>query len=298
MEILSNYKLNVYELMEKKYWIWFSLINDFGNVKKHKLLEIYKTPEKIFYLKNHEKLKQFGENVVSGISNKKYKEQIYKIIDFMGNNGIGIVTIEDEYFPKMLREIYDCPISLFVKGNMELLNKENKIAIIGCREFSEYGKNCALYFSSNLAKKDVTIVSGLARGIDSFSHYGTIKVDGTTIAVLGNGLDMIYPKENQKLAEAIIEKNGLLISEFPIGTIPEKKNFPARNRIISGISKGVIVIEAKRKSGTLLTVDFALDQGKDIYAVPGNINSINSVGTNDLIKQGAKLVTNFEEIDI
>ena len=109
---------------------------------------------------------------------------------------------------------------------------------------------------------------------------------------------MIYPKENQKLAEAIIEKNGLLISEFPIGTIPEKKNFPARNRIISGISKGVIVIEAKRKSGTLLTLDFALDQGKDIYAVPGNINSINSVGTNDLIKQGAKLVTNFEEIDI
>ena len=298
MEILSNYKLNVYELMEKKYWIWFSLINDFGNVKKHKLLEIYETPEKIFYLKNHEKLKQFGENVVSGISNKKYKEQIYKIIDFMGNNSIGIVTIEDEYFPKMLREIYDCPISLFVKGNMELLNKENKIAIIGCREFSEYGKNCALYFSYKLAKKDVTIVSGLARGIDSFSHYGTIKVDGTTIAVLGNGLDMIYPKENQKLAEEIVEKNGLLISEFPIGTIPEKRNFPARNRIISGISKGVIVIEAKKKSGTLLTVDFALDQGKDIYAVPGNINSINSVGTNDLIKQGAKLVTNFEEIDI
>ena len=298
MKFLSDYKLNVYELMEKKYWIWFSLISDFGNVKKLKLLEIYKTPEKIFYLKNYENLRQFGENVVSGISNKKYKEQIYKIIDFMGNNGIDIVTMEDEYFPKMLREIYDCPISLYVKGNVELLNKENKIAIIGCREFSEYGKKCALYFSSNLAKKGVTIVSGLARGIDSFSHYGTIKADGTTIAVLGNGLDMIYPKENQKLAEEIVEKNGLLISEFPIGTIPEKRNFPARNRIISGISKGVIVIEAKKKSGTLLTVDFALDQGKDIYAVPGNINSINSVGTNDLIKQGAKLVTNFEEIDI
>lgn len=286
------------KLKNKRYWIWFSLITEFGNVKKQKLLKEYKTPKNIYNIKQFNNLKDFDENMLKAIKKKEYKEKIDKHIEYMIKNDIDIITIEDKMYPKSLKEVYDYPICLYAKGNIELLNKERMIAIIGCREYSEYGKKCAIYFSYNLARKNVIIVSGLARGIDSFSHYGTIKANGKTIAVLGNGLDIIYPKENKRLANEIIQKNGLIVSEYALESVPEKRNFPARNRIISGLSKGVIVIEAKKKSGTLLTVDFALEQGKDIYAVPGNINSLNSVGTNDLIKQGAKLVTNYEEIEI
>ena len=155
----------------------------------------------------------------------------------------------------------------------------------------------AQYFAYNLAKNDVNIVSGLARGIDSHSHIGAIKAKGKTIGVIGSGLDIVYPRENEYLYKKIIEENGAIISEYPLGVKPAKMNFPARNRIISGMSKGIIVIEAKKKSGTLITVDFALEQGRDVYVVPGNINSINSVGTNDLIKQGAKMVTTYKDID-
>ena len=191
---------------------------------------------------------------------------------------------------------------------------------MGCRECTDYGKKAAKYFSYNLSKeKSINIVSGLAKGVDSYAHWGSVGANiecgkfencgkkqnscgklnmncGKTIAVLGNGLDMIYPKENIELANEIIRSGGAIISEYPCGTKPDKMNFPARNRIISGMSQGIIVIEAKEKSGTLITVDFALEQGRDVFVVPGNINSINSVGTNDLIKQGAKMVTSYQEI--
>ena len=173
---------------------------------------------------------------------------------------------------------------------------------MGCREASEYGIKAAKYFSYNLAKYGINIISGLAKGIDSYAHFGSVYANqenilsGKTIAVLGCGLDIIYPKENTLLADEIVKTGGLIISEYPLGTKPEKRNFPARNRIISGLSKGVLVIEAKEKSGTLITVDFALEQGRDVFVVPGNINSINSVGTNDLIKQGAHIVTNVNDI--
>ena len=285
---------------KNKYWIWFTLIEGLKNKTKQELLKKYKTPEKIFNLnkKDLEKIPNIKEIEIERITNKKYKEIINKHIEYMNKQNIQIITIEDKEYPINLKEIYDYPISLYIKGNKNILNQEQNIAIIGCREHSEYGKKCALYFSYNLAKENVIITSGLAKGIDSFSHIGTIEAKGKTIAVLGNGLDTIYPKENERLANKIIENNGAIISEYPIGTKPEKMNFPERNRIISGISKGIIVIEAKKKSGTMLTVDFALEQGKDIYAVPGNINNINSTGTNELIKQGAKLVTHYTEIEI
>ena len=288
------------ELEKNKYWIWFSLIEGLRNKTKKELLKKYKTPEKIFNLKQKdlEKVLNIKEKEIEKIMNKNYKEIINKHLEYMNKHNIKIITIEDNEYPKNLKEIYDYPISLYIKGNKNILNQEKNIAIIGCREYSQYGKNRALYFSYNLAKENVIITSGLAKGIDSFSHIGTIQAKGKTIAVLGNGLDTIYPKENAKLADKIIQNNGAIISEYPLGTKPEKMNFPERNRIISGISKGIIVIEAKKKSGTMLTVDFALEQGKDIYAVPGNINSINSTGTNDLIKQGAKLVTHFTEIEV
>jgi len=212
----------------------------------------------------------------------------------MEKNHIDIISIQDEEYPKLLKEIYDPPICLYIKGNKEVLNN-NSIAIIGCREASNYGLSVANRFAYNLSKQNINIISGLARGIDSEAHLGAVKANQKTIAVLGNGLDSIYPKENIKLVQNILNSGGAIISEYPLGTKPKKENFPARNRIISGMSKGVLVVEAKEKSGTLITVDFALEQGRDVFVIPGNINSINSVGTNDLIKQGAKLVTSWEE---
>lgn len=212
----------------------------------------------------------------------------------MQKNNIEIISIEDKEYPQLLKEIYDPPICLYVKGNKQILNKR-ALAIIGCREASNYGLKVAQEFAFNISKQNINIVSGLARGIDSASHLGAVNANQKTVAVLGNGLDIIYPKENIKLAQSILDSSGAIISEYPLGTEPKKENFPARNRIISGMSKGVLVVEAKEKSGTLITVDFALEQGKDVFVVPGNINSINSVGTNDLIKQGAKLVTNWKE---
>ena len=227
--------------------------------------------------------------------NLNTRKEVAKHMEYMQKYNIDILNIRDKQYPKMLKEIYDPPISLYIIGNKEILNNAS-IAIVGCREATEYGKKAAKYFAYNLSKNGTNIVSGLAKGIDSYSHIGTFQNEGKTIAVIGNGLDMIYPSENVWIAKKIIETGGAIISEYPLGTKPEKMNFPARNRIISGMSKGIIVVEAKEKSGTLITVDFALEQGRDVYVVPGNINSVNSIGTNELIKQGAKMVTTYDEI--
>ena len=188
------------------------------------------------------------------------------------------------------------PTKLYYMGNVDLLNKKRKIAIIGCREYSEYGKIVSEKFAYELAKLGFVIISGAARGIDSFSHKATLKTNVGTIAVVGNGLNYIYPPENKELEEKILENNGLIISEYDIGTRPSKYTFPARNRIISALSDGVLVIEARKNSGSQITVDFALDQGKNVYAVPGDITRINTEGTNELIKQGAKIVTCIDDI--
>lgn len=216
------------------------------------------------------------------------------------------IEIKDKNYPEILKKIYSPPKVLYIKGNIDIINNKT-IGIVGCRNASEYGKKAAKYFGFELAKKGFNIVSGLARGIDSYAHIGNIQAllenkntnkYGKPIAVIGNGLDIVYPKENIELEKKILEVGGAIITEYPVGTKPEKMHFPARNRIISGISKGIIIVEAKLKSGALITVDFALDQGKDVYVVPGNINSANSLGTNELIKQGAKIITNVDDIEI
>ncbi|MCI8654635.1 MAG: DNA-protecting protein DprA [Clostridia bacterium] len=213
----------------------------------------------------------------------------------MYNNSIELITIKDKEYPQILKQIYDPPIAIYLIGNKKILNETN-IAIIGCRECSEYGKHVARELAYNISKNKMNIISGLAKGIDIEGHIGALEASGRTIAVLGNGVDTIYPKENIKVAKEIIKKGGAIISEYPLGTTPDKRNFPERNRIVSGMSKGVIVVEAKEKSGTLITVDFALEQGRDVFVVPGNLNSQNSVGTNELIKQGAKIITNYQDI--
>mgnify|MGYP004701831217 CR=1 FL=1 len=212
----------------------------------------------------------------------------------MKKNNIDIISIEDKQYPNILKEIYDPPICLYIRGNKEILNNKS-ISIVGCRKATDYGRKVARDFAYNISKQDINIISGLAIGIDSEAHLGAVEANKKTIAVLGNGLDTIYPKENINLSQKILDSGGTIISEYPLGTKPKKENFPARNRIISGMSNGLLVVEAKEKSGTLITVDFALEQGRDVFVVPGNIVSENSAGTNDLIKQGAKLVTDWRE---
>lgn len=206
------------------------------------------------------------------------------------------IDMNSKYYPERLRNIESPPKELYCLGNLELLNYERNIAIIGSRDCSYYGERATKDFSFNLAKENVCIVSGLARGIDSFAHIGALNAKGKTIAVIGSGLDNIYPRENVKLAQSIIENNGLIISEYPLSTKPLKQHFPARNRIISGLSDGVLVTEARKNSGTNITVNFALEQGKEVYVVPGNIYSKTSDGTNFMISEGAIPVISYEDI--
>ncbi len=270
-----------------------------GSIRKQILLNRYKTPEKIYTVKKEDilQIKGFNEILAENIICKENKENLEKQIEFLQKENVKIITIEDTEYPEILKTIYDYPVSIFVKGNEKMLNMP-AIGIVGCRESSSYGEKVAQYFAYHLAKRNINIISGLAKGIDSQSHIGAIKAKGRTIGVIGSGLDIVYPKENQYLYDKIIEENGAIISEYPLGVKPIKMNFPARNRIISGMSKGIIVIEAKKKSGTLITVDFALEQGRNVYVVPGNIDEVNSVGTNDLIKQGAQMVTTYKDIEI
>ncbi len=205
------------------------------------------------------------------------------------------INLGEINYPYQLSQIYSPPKKLYVLGNIEIL-REKSIAIVGCREASNYGKNIAMDLAYNLGRKNIITVSGLARGIDTFCHMGSIKAKAKTIAVVAHGLDMIYPKENRNLAIKILELGGAIVSEYNIGERPLKRNFVARNRIISGLSKSLVVIEAKKKSGSLITANFSLNEGRDVYAVPGNINNVNSKGTNELIKNGANLLTSYLDL--
>ncbi|WP_244269700.1 DNA-processing protein DprA [Caldanaerovirga acetigignens] len=202
--------------------------------------------------------------------------------------GAKIITIEDEEYPRLLAEIYDPPVVLYVLGEASALNMES-IAIVGTRKPTSYGQKVAEQIAGELAEFNINVVSGMARGIDSFAHKGALKAGGPTTAVLGCGIDVVYPPENHELMKKII-KYGCVITSFPANSKPLPSNFPARNRIISGMTRGTLVVEAAEKSGSLITADFALEQGRDVFAVPGSVFSPYSRGTHKLIKQGAKLV--------
>lgn len=212
-------------------------------------------------------VKLINEKICNDILNSEIRKSVEKHLKYMELNKIDIISIDDIEYPSTLREIYNPPICLYIKGNKEILNNQN-ISVIGCRECSEYGKQVAQRLAYDLARNGLNIISGLAKGIDSFAHLGALYAKGKTTAVLGNGLDSVYPKENYYLADIILKTNGAIISEYPLGTKADKKNFPARNRIVSGLSKAIVVVEAKQKSGTLITVDFALEQGRDVFVVP------------------------------
>ncbi len=208
--------------------------------------------------------------------------------------GIHLISILDREYPKNLLTIYDPPLILYIKGNL-IPEDELAIAIVGSRNASLYGLKICGQFASQLAEKGITIVSGFARGIDGEAHRSSLRAKGRTIAVLGCGLDVIYPKEHVSLYEKISE-NGAVISEFSLGTPPQAFNFPMRNRIISGLSKGILVVEASRRSGSLITSSSAAEQGREVYVIPGPIDQYSSQGTNELIQKGAKLVVSVEDI--
>ena len=283
-------------MKDAKYWIWFSRIENLTPKNLIELLIKFETPKNIFNKTKEEFIANgVKEKDAEKITDIKYKCNLDKYLEYMQKNDIEMLTIYDKEYPKKLKEIYDPPAVLYIKGNKEIL-KEKAIAIVGCRLCTKYGEFVAKTMSYNLSLNNINIISGLAKGIDTYSHIGCLKGKAKTIAVVGTGLDRVYPEENKKLFNEIIDSGGTIISEYVIGTKPLAQNFPRRNRIISGLSEGVVVVEAKEKSGTLITADFALEQGRELYVVPGNINSIYSYGTNELIKQGAKIITKAEDI--
>lgn len=281
---------------EKLYEIWLSRMTSLGAKNTLRLLQKYQTGKNIWNLSKSVLEKEALTNkMIEQLENEKIRNTMPYYIKYLKENKIGCIKYQEEQYSDSLKNIYDPPVYLYYKGKIELI-KEEGIAIIGCRECTSYGKKIAQQMAYELAMQNIQVISGLARGIDTIAHKNTLKAKGKTIAVLGNGLASMYPKENGSLAQEIIQQGGLILSEYPINSPPEKMHFPARNRIISALAKGVLVIEAREKSGTLITVDFALEQGKSVFAVPGNINSKCSYGTNYLIKQGAKLVTGINDI--
>ena len=264
-----------------------------SNQTKIKLLQQLKTPDNIWNAKEKQlKQKQFQASEINEILNPRTKFHLEEEETFLKSKKILLIHYLDARYPKRLNAIEDFPVVLFAIGNINLLEKTKIVAMVGSRECTRYGINVAKEIAINLSKDHVCVISGLAKGIDYWSHLGALSQPGNTIAVLGSGIDVIYPKENKTLYEKIIAKNGLILSEYRVGTTPKPAYFPKRNRIISGLANCVIVIEAGEKSGALITAEEAILQNKPVYAVPGGITQTMSKGCNRLIYDGAIPILN------
>jgi len=278
------------------YWLALSLTPGVGSILIKRLLDRFKAPEAVFRapVKELLSIEGLGEKVAKEIRKGPLDKAVEKELNFLKELGGTILTIKEDAYPKRLKYIYDPPALLYVRG---ALKKEDElaVAIVGSRKTSPYGRWITERVSQELARRGVTVVSGMARGIDSAGHKGAISGGGRTIAVLGCGVDVVYPSENRNLFHQIIDR-GAILSEFPMGSPPEGGHFPRRNRIISGLSIGVVVVQASAESGSLITASYALEQGREVFAVPGNVGAEGSRGTNRLIKEGAKLVETSEDI--
>lgn len=282
--------------LEEFYMMWLSRIEGIGIQKVKRLLDAFGSPIAIWDASISDLLdvKGLGQVNVERIIASKQMEQLEKWEKELKQKNIQFISILNPSYPRLLKEIYDPPIGIYVKGHLPE-DDIQKISIVGARRCSQYGANVAYQLSKDLGKVNISVISGMARGIDSMAHKGVLDGGGKTIAVLGCGVDICYPSENRNLMERIIE-NGCVLSEFPPGYPPSPQNFPVRNRIISGLSSMTIVIEAAKRSGTLITADQALENGRDVFVVPGNVTSALSAGTNDLIKQGCPIITNYEDV--
>ncbi len=273
-------------------------IPSIGPARMRKLISVFGTPQDVLQAGVRQLTEVEGIDIKTAAKIKKGADDgfVKRQRQFMDKLQIGVLTYWDDAYPQQLKSIYDPPVFLFYKGNLDCLSAP-AFAVVGTRKPSSYGKMVSERLSEALARRGFALISGFARGVDTIAHKTALKNGAATIAVLGNGIDYIYPAENRQLFRQMTEgAHGLILSEYPMGTTPDAGNFPKRNRIISGISIGVLVTEAGEKSGALLTAMYAADQNREVFAVPGAITSPLSAGTHNLIKSGAKLVHTVEDI--
>ncbi len=278
-------------------WIALNMTPGVGPRAATKLLERFGSASAIFHARRAEleSLRIRPETIESLIKREffeKAETELQRVKDLGGD----VLILDDGSYPALLREIDDPPPVLYVKGDWQACFEQPCVGVIGSRKCSTYGENASEMLSRDLASRGITVVSGLARGIDTAGHRGALRGQGRTVAVMGTGIDNVYPKENNGLVREILENGGCLVTQFPLGTPPLKDNFPYRNRIISGLSLGVLIVEASERSGSLITARLAMEQNREVMAVPGNITSGNSFGTNYLIKSGAKLVQQWQDV--
>ncbi|HST51899.1 MAG TPA: DNA-processing protein DprA [Pyrinomonadaceae bacterium] len=280
-------------------WIALNMTPGVGPRAAAKLLERFGSAEGVFgALRSElERLRLRPEAVESIALRDRHEAAARELERVREIEGADVLVLDDGAYPALLREIPDPPITLYVRGGWQQSLEAPCVGVVGSRRSSTYGQNVAHALARDLASRGVTIISGLARGIDAAAHRGALEAGGRTVAVLGTGIDEVYPRDHRKLADEILERGGALVTQFPLGTPPVAENFPYRNRIISGLSLGVVVVEAAENSGSLITARLAMEQNREVFAVPGNITSRNSFGTNFLIKgAGAKLVQAWQDV--
>lgn len=286
--------INRDEIAEKSLWVSLGSISGIGSQTYCSLLKAFGSPYNVFAASLSQLKEVVSANIASAIMHRAAQAPSTELAEWLSTNNNYLVTLADAEYPKALLEISDPPPYLYAKGNLAWLNHPS-IAIVGSRNASVQGEKNAEAFAYDLCQQGLCIVSGLALGIDGAAHRGAIKANGATIAVVGTGLDIVYPAKHRELAHQIAER-GLILSEFPLGTPSKPQNFPKRNRIISGLSMGCLVVEANVQSGSQITARMAAEQGREIFAIPGSIHSPMSKGCHQLIKQGAKLVDCIQDI--
>jgi DNA processing protein len=279
----------------RRYWVAWNLVKGIGAVRFRTLLSAFGDAQSAWQA-SPEALREagLGEKVTGNVAKMRTQISLDKVWEKLEAGNIQVLTWDDEAYPRRLKEIDQPPPVLYLRGNL-LPEDEWAVAIVGTRRVTAYGRQVAEEMASGLARNGVTVISGLARGVDSIAHQAAIDAGGRTIAVLGTGVDQIYPPENRRLAEQILQQ-GALVSDYPLGTPPDGINFPPRNRIISGLSLAVVIVEAGLTSGALITASFAAEQGRDVFAVPGNITAAQSQGTNRLIQDGATPLLNPQQV--
>jgi DNA processing protein len=278
-----------------QFWLGLTRLEGLGVRGAHKLIEHFSSPRAV-YTASLTELESCAipAHVAQAIFAQTGLKEAERELEAAGKAECRLLSFASDDYPPLLRQIPDAPLVLYVRGNAKVL-AQHAVAIVGTRHPTAYGTQVAHRLARDLAERQLVIVSGLARGIDSAAHHGALEAKGRSVAVFGSGVDVVYPSENKRLAEKIIE-TGAVVSEFPLGTAPTPENFPIRNRIISGLSLGVMVVEAAEYSGSLITARLAVDQNREVFAVPGNITSAQSFGPNHLIKQGAKLVDQWVDV--
>ncbi|MFN2500468.1 MAG: DNA-processing protein DprA [Pyrinomonadaceae bacterium] len=278
-------------------WIALNMTPGVGPRAATKLLERFGSSEAVFHARRSElESLRLKPETIESIIKREFHDRSQTELDRVKQLGGDVLILDDGSYPALLREIDDPPVVLYVKGDWQACFEQPCVGVIGSRTCSTYGINASDMLSRDLAARGISIVSGLARGIDAAAHKGAMRGKGRTIAVMGTGIDSVYPRENNGLVREILTSGGCVVSQFPLGTPPLKDNFPYRNRIISGLSLGVLIVEASERSGSLITARLASEQNREVMAVPGNITSGNSFGTNYLIKSGAKLVQQWQDV--